>query len=190
MGQKKKAVSKALKVAGVVVPLATEYLPRVADFISDQVPNAVEKRQTLVSVPNLCVDGYLLTREQAEEQLRSKGLGATFVKSTVSDARIKYHKYSDGLIIGTNPKANTKVEPGSIIKVKYISQETIDRSAQMYKEAEERKRAAVQKKQAKKEQHKKQRSQVATGIKNGIGRVQAPFTKKFVMVEPDKREEK
>lgn len=178
-----KAISAAKTVLSVA-DAAEESLPKVINYLADQIPQAIEKQKQLVAVPDLCVDGYLLTTSQAEEQLKSKGLGVIFVEATLADADTKYREYCEGQVIGTNPKANAKVEPGSIVAVKYISQKVIDRSVQLYEEAEAHKIDITNRKKARKRKRNKKVGQVIQSVKDAPQMIPRPFTKKFVLVKP------
>ncbi len=170
------------------ITLVASRCASVAECIAEKISSSNGKKEKLVSVPDLCVDGYLLTMSQAEEQLKNKGLGVTFVESLLSDADVKYHEYCDGHIIGTYPKANTKVKPRTIITVKYIPQKVIDRSIQMYEEQMKRKAAKAEEKRARKNLRKKKMGQV-TGNVRGIPKMEPkPFSRKFVLVKTKQKE--
>lgn len=176
----KKAVSAAGAIEAVM-----QYGPSVLEFIEKHIP---EKKE-LVVVPDLCVDGYLLTTAQAEEQLKSKGLTVIFIEARLDDANIKYRGYSEGLVIGSDPKANTKVEPGSMIKVKYISQKVIDESMRLYKEIEAHKIDILNRKKAQKRQRNKKVSQAIQHVKDTPKMIPRPFVKKFVLVKSKPKSE-
>lgn len=151
-------------VSGVTAATSLLALAKpVADTIQDYASKTTEERKRLVSVPDLYSKEYPLSVEQAVELLNNCGLKSTLVKTSIDDSDVKYRKCFDSQVISTKPKRNQKVEPGTMILVKYITQEVIDESQKIFAEREARKNeSALQKKNKHLEREQKTKQIVQT----------------------------
>lgn len=139
------------------IALATAILPLVKpaiDTVTDYAGKAIEERKKLIAVPELYLKGYPLTAEQAIEVLNSCGLKATIIETPLSDANPKLRNCFDGQVVGSEPKAKHKVEPGRTISVKCITQKVIEESQRLYEESEIRKAEAKARRDERIEQSK------------------------------------
>lgn len=159
-------------VSGVTAATSLLALAKpVADTIQDYANKTTEERKRLVSVPELYSKEYPLSVEQAVELLNNCGLKSTLVKTSIDDSDIKYRKCFASQVISTKPKGKQKVEPGTMILVKYITQEVIDESQKLFEEQEARKNeVAVQKKNKQLEREQKTR-QIVENTRNKVQKV-------------------
>lgn len=169
-------------VAGITMAasLLSSAKPAI-DAVRDYADKTIEERKKLVAVPELYSKEYPLTKEQAVEILDSCGLKATLVKAVMSDADIQYRNCFDMQVIKSHPKAKQKVERGSSVLVKYITQEVIDECQHMYEIAEKQKAetqlAKVIKQEERKEKTKQMMTDVMSNAKRGIEKISV-FKKK------------
>lgn len=142
----------------------------------------IEERKKLITVPELYSKEYPLTIEQAVEILNGCGLNATLIKIQKVNAQIKYRTYFDTQVVKTDPGARQKVEPGTYIKIKYVTQEVIDESQHLYEESEKQKAERACEKlenQAKRKEKTKQATlDFIDTAKRGIEKVPTVFHKK------------
>ena len=164
-------IAAGITMAASVLPLVKPAIDAVRDYAD----KTIEERKKLVAVPELYSKEYPLTKEQAVEILDSCGLKATLVKAAISDANIQYRNCFDMQVIKSHPKAKQKVERGSSVLVKYITQEVIDESQKMYELAEKQKAemqiAKVTKQEERKEKTKQMMTDVMSNARKGIEKI-------------------
>lgn len=164
-------IAAGITMAASVLPLVKPAIDAVRDYAD----KTIEERKKLVAVPELYSKEYPLTKEQAVEILDSCGLKATLVKAAISDANVQYRNCFDMQVIKSHPKAKQKVERGSSVLVKYITQEVIDESQKMYELAEKQKAemqiAKVTKQEERKEKTKQMMTDVMSNAKKGIEKI-------------------
>lgn len=106
----------------------------------------------------------------------------------LTDAAIQYRYCFDFQVIKSHPKAKQKVERGTTVLVKYITQETIDESRRMFEAVEKQKEELSfekQRKKAERKEHMKEiKTEVLSAMQNTIKKVPATFLKS------DKKEDK
>lgn len=164
-------IAAGITMAASVLPLVKPAIDAVRDYAD----KTIEERKKLVAVPELYSKEYPLTKEQAVEILDSCGLKATLVKAAISDANVQYRNCFDMQVIKSHPKAKQKVERGSSVLVKYITQEVIDESQKMYELAEKQKAemqiAKVTKQEERKEKTKQMMTDVMSNARKGIEKI-------------------
>ena len=164
-------IAAGITMAASVLPLVKPAIDAVRDYAD----KTIEERKKLVAVPELYSKEYPLTKEQAVEILDSCGLKATLVKAAMSDANVQYRNCFDMQVIKSHPKAKQKVERGSSVLVKYITQEVIDESQKMYELAEKQKAemqiAKVTKQEERKEKTKQMMTDVMSNARKGIEKI-------------------
>ncbi len=158
-------IAAGVAMAASIVPLVKPAIDAVRDYAD----KTIEERKKLVSVPELYSKEYPLSVEQAVEILESCGLKATLVKMSTADANIQYRNCFDSQVIKSLPKSKTKVERGTAVLIKYITQEVIDESQQMFDISKKRKEEQHFEKSIKRTERKEKTKQVVSGI---IGTVQ------------------
>lgn len=158
-------IAAGVAMAASIVPLVKPAIDAVRDYAD----KTIEERKKLVSVPELYSKEYPLSVEQAVEILESCGLKATLVKMSTADANIQYCNCFDSQVIKSLPKSKTKVERGTAVLIKYITQEVIDESQQMFDISKKRKEEQHFEKSIKRTERKEKTKQVVSGI---IGTVQ------------------
>lgn len=129
----------AAGVLGVAIGLLSAAAPIVTTIV-DKLPAKSEDEkatQSIVAVPNLCMKGFPLTVEQAREKLSSEGFKMMANEIALKNAHPKYRHCSDLQVVDYAPKG--KARPGTMIDVRYATQELIDKSQKLFEEQEVRK---------------------------------------------------
>lgn len=174
----KKSSNKNVSGIAAGITMAASVLPLVKpaiDAVRDYADKSIEERKKLIAVPELYSKEYPLTIEQAVAILESCGLKATLVKAAISDADIKYRTCFDTQVIKSHPKAKQKVERGTSILVKYVTQEVIDESQRLYELSEKHKAEVQEAKLIKQAERKEKTKQAMTDAvdtaKRGIQKI-------------------
>lgn len=175
-------VNKIVSGVTAVTSLITLAKP-VADTIQDYASKTMKEQKHLVSIPELYSKEYPLSAEQAVELLNNCGLKSTLVKTSIDDANIKYRKCFASQVISTKPRGKQKVEPGTMVLVKYITQEVIDESKKIFEELKTRKNDATLRKKNKRLEWKQRTKQT---VQDARSKVQKVFQKN----KEDKNEQK
>lgn len=147
-------LAAGITMAASIIPLVKPAI----DTVKEYADKTIEERKKLIAVPELYSKEYPLAKEQAIELLDSCGLKATLVKASMADANVQYRNCFDMQVIKSNPKAKQKVERGTSILVKYITQEVIDESQRMY-ELSEKQKAEVQATKIARQTERKEKTQ-------------------------------
>ncbi|MCD8089298.1 MAG: hypothetical protein LUD81_01490 [Clostridiales bacterium] len=130
----------AMKAVGPYVnPFVNPLIESIVNPLADKLTETLEERKILVTVPELCANGFPLSTEQATKILTDCGLKIMLIELPLKEAEPKYKDCFVNQVIETQPKAKEKIEPGSTILVKYITQEIIDESKRLYTENEHKK---------------------------------------------------
>ncbi len=153
-------IAAGISMVASVLPLVKPAIVAVRDYAD----KSIEERKKLIAVPELYSKEYPLTIEQAVAILESCGLKATRVKSAISDADIKYRACFDTQVIKSHPKAKQKVERGTSVLVKYVTQEVIDESQRLYELSEKYKAEMQESKLIKQTERKEKTKQVLTDV--------------------------
>lgn len=168
-------IATGIAMAASVLPLVKPAIETVKEY-SDKI---IEDRKKLVSVPELYSKEYPLSIEQAAEILESCGLKMTTIKTSISDADIKFRNCFDLQVLKTKPKAKQKVERGSRVLVKYITQEVIDESQRMFELSEKHKRELSLEKSIRQAKQKEKTKRVIAGAvdaaKQGVKKIPTVF---------------
>lgn len=163
-------VNKIVSSVSTATTLLTVAKP-VVDTIQDYTSKTIEERKRLISVPELYSKEYPLSVEQAVELLNNCGLKSTLIKTSIDDADIKYRKYFASQVISTKPKGKQKVEPGTMVLVKYITQEVIDESQKIFEELEAKKNGAALQKKNKHLEREQRTKQIMQDARNKVQKV-------------------
>ena len=164
---KKGGINLDFSVSNTVVPLAKPAI----DLACEQINASAEQHRQLIEVPELYSKGFPLSVEQAIKQLEERGLTYELIPLSLNDASEKYWNCISSQVIETLPAAKQKVKPGSRILVKYITQDVIDKSKEMYDHAENQK--LLQKEKA-----KQAVSDAFGAAKKGVQKIPSIFAKK------------
>lgn len=176
-----KKIVNGIKGAATAASAAATII-QLAEPVIDYLDKRIEERKKLATVPELYLKEYPLTVEQAVEILNGCGLKATLVEIPKVAARIQYRTYFDTQVVKTEPRAKQKVEPGTYIKIKYITQEVINESQRLYEESERQKAEKACEKLENQTKRKEKTRQVMSDFmdtaKKGIEKVPTVFHKK------------
>lgn len=171
-------IATGIAMAASIVPLVKPAIEAVRDYAD----KTIEERKKLVVVSKLYSSEYRTTSEQAVEILTSLGLKAVLSPTLIDDADGKYRNCINNQVIKSEPKARQKVEPGTTVRVLYITQEVIDESRCLFNESEKRKAELLLEKSIKrserKEKTKRVVSDVADTVKRGVGKIPSVLHKK------------
>ncbi|MCD8159086.1 MAG: hypothetical protein LUD77_09395 [Clostridiales bacterium] len=152
----------AIGTKGSVVGAAAEAAAPAVNKTVEVVNEMLEERKRLVAVPEVGDSNFPLSLEQATELINKNSLEVISIAISITDADKKYRNYINNQVVETKPKVGQKVEPGSSVLVKYITQEVIDESKRIYEENENQKAQRAQErleKKAQKAQKAKERSE-------------------------------
>lgn len=176
---------KNVENAATGIAMVASVLPLVKpaiDAVRDYTDKTIEERKKLIAVPELYSKEYPLTVEQAIELLSGCSLKAIPIKVSIKDADIKYRDCFDFQVIKSQPRAKQKVEPGTSILIKYLTQDVIDESQRLFADLEKRKKQIELEKSVKrserKEKTKKVLSNVTSKVKIGIEKIPTIHNKK------------
>lgn len=194
MSEKKSSKNNACGIAAGITMIAS-VVPLVKpaiDAIREYTDKMIEERRKLVVVPELYSKEYPLSVEQAVELLESCGLKSTLVKMSIADADARYRNCFDSQVIKSHPKAKQKVERGTGVLLKYITQEVIDESQRMFELDEKRKEELSLEKSVKQAEQKDKAKRVVSDVigtvQNGFKKVPSVFHKTTEKEEQDEQE--
>lgn len=159
-------IATGIAMAASILPLVKPAIDAVRDYAD----KTIEERKKLVIVPKLYSSEYRTTSEQAIEILTSLGLKAVLSPTLIADADGKYRNCINNQVIKSEPKAKQKVEPGTTVRVLYITQEVIDESQRLFDESEKQKEEQLLKKSIRRSQRKEKTKQVASGVTDAVKR--------------------
>ena len=120
-------------IVGAVTPLAVELI--------DRIPKKEElaPSEELIFMPELCSKKFPLKLDEAKELLDSRGLKALPIEVRIRDAHVRYKDCFDLQVVACNKKANSKLKPGEVVIIQYVTREVIDESLRIFEEAERQK---------------------------------------------------
>ena len=134
-----------------LVPAIEPTINKVVDKVAEE----IEKQNDLISVPDTYAKGFPLTINQALDLVSSADLKATACELTIKEADPKYKDCVESQVIASNPPQRKKVKPGSMVFLKYITQDVIDESQRLFDEQEKQKAETKAEKAAKFAEQKK-----------------------------------
>ncbi|MCC8131938.1 MAG: hypothetical protein LIO72_09440 [Ruminococcus sp.] len=175
------AAALATLVTGAVVGVYKLSKPLIDD-VSERAGMVMERRRSLVPIPDLCSADMIYSVGEAVDALSNCGLTSHLVEAKMQEADVKYCECFDGQVILTVPHANKKVEPGTSVEVKYITRAVIDESKRILEEQErKREQLALEKSEKRAERSEKAKQVVSDAIettKGGVAKIPAAFHKK------------
>ena len=170
-GVDKKNNGVGVKIIEVAIPAAIGVVAKMADKAIDK-PDVNENK---IKIPDLYRKGFELELEQAIQILDDFGLKAAPSKISLKEANTKYKDYINNQVLDSNPKQGTYVNQGSIVYLKYITQDVINASQKMFDDNTQAKQDAKEKKTheklERKEKMKETISETMVAAKNNIGKI-------------------
>ena len=103
---------------------------------ANKVKDALQDR---AMIPALYEKDCLLTVEEAKALLESNGFKMLPLELKVTEADIRYKDCFEFQVVSSKPRQNRKVNPGSTVIVRYVTQSVIDESKKLFEESERRK---------------------------------------------------
>ena len=76
---------------------------------------------------------------EAKELIEGHGLKALPLEVRIRDAHVRYKDCFDLQVVACNKKANSKLKPGEVVIIQYVTREVIDESLRIFEEAERQK---------------------------------------------------
>lgn len=93
----------------------------------------------MISMPELCSKKFPLKLDEAKELIEGHGLKALPIEVRIRDAHVRYKDCFDLQVVACNKKANSKLKPGEVVIIQYVTREVIDESLRIFEEAERQK---------------------------------------------------
>lgn len=130
---------------GLVAGIVSAVTPVAIEFI-DRIPrkDETEPSEELISMPELCSKKFPLKLDEAKELIEGHGLKALPIEVRIRDAHVRYKDCFDLQVVACNKKANSKLKPGEVVIIQYVTREVIDESLRIFEEAERQKAALKQ----------------------------------------------
>lgn len=175
MADSQKQNSNAGNVLGLAIGLISAASPVVIEFIK-RFPKESKADEVLTPVPALYAKGFPLTVEQASIKLSSEGFGVIASELTLREANPKYRECFPMQVVSSDPKSHTKKKPGTIVTIRYVTQEVIEESQKLFDEAEKKK---ADEKGRRLETRQKQVEQVKQKTTEVVGKTRDNFGKIF-----------
>ena len=125
---------------GLVAGIVSAVTPVAIEFI-DRIPrkDETEPSEELISMPELCSKKFPLKLDEAKELIEGHGLKALPIEVRIRDAHVRYKDCFDHQVVACNKKANSKLKPGEVVIIQYVTREVIDESLRIFEEAERQK---------------------------------------------------
>lgn len=125
---------------GLVAGIVSAVTPVAIEFI-DRIPrkDETEPSEELISMPELCSKKFPLKLDEAKELIEGHGLKALPIEVRIRDAHVRYKDCFDLQVVACNKKANSKLKPGEVVIIQYVTREVIDESLRIFEEAERQK---------------------------------------------------
>ena len=184
-GAEKKNNGIGAQFIAVAVPAAVDVAVKIANKAMDK----QDKKENDITVPDLYRKGFELELDQAIRILDDFGLKAAPSKIGPKEANEKYKDCMDMQVVDSNPKQGSSVNPGTLVYVKYITQDVIDESQKIFDENNRKKQAVKEekalKKQKRKEYLKESVSETIDSAKRGLEKI---FKKDRKAIEAGKGE--
>lgn len=158
-----KSATGTTALVATIATAAIGIIPAVMDKL-DQISTKREESKSFAIVPQLYKKGFPLELDQATEILANANLKAIPSKLNIKEAHPRYKDCFDMQVISADPKPEQKVEVGSSVVVRYITQEVIEESQRLFDEEEERKAAQREQRKAAMDNAAKKVKQGVTGI--------------------------
>lgn len=140
-----KNLGKIGAIVGGVVGIISAIEP-ITEIVSNKILDRTEERKEFIEVPPLYIKDFPVTIEQAVEVVNMCGLKAIPSKLPAQNILPKYKDCIENQVISSTPSQKTKVKPGTVVVIQYITQDVIDECQKIFKELEERKIEEKQKK--------------------------------------------
>lgn len=137
-GKKKLEVGVVLCAVGKVVydnliqPQLEKIINEIAAKLDKEIKNSKDGK---VTIPDLCQPDFPLDVNTVVALLEEKKFKTVTAPLQVKDAKSKYKDCIDNQVVEI-PKQGKRVEIGSILKIKYITQDVIDASIAIFEDEE------------------------------------------------------
>lgn len=152
-------VLSALTIAPAIITAVEELIDKLPDIPSK------------VGVPQLYDPDFKVERDDAVTALTGAGLSVVSSKLDLKEANPKYRDYFDFQVVGPILKRGQKVQAGSIVFIKYITQEVIDESQRLFEELEKQEAEKKRIKNEKRDQQKEQRQRAVADATDKVKRL-------------------
>ena len=126
------------KITGNVVGIANS-VDSLATLATPVVEHVIENRKSLITIPELYGSDFTLGLKQAKELLDHYHLESMDVKLSVQEAKEEYRNCFDSQVVDSKPKHKQKVQPGTVVVLRYVTSEVIEESQRLFEESEKQK---------------------------------------------------
>lgn len=162
-----KAGGVLFAIGGIVYKITEPYIRDFINAIVKSMTKQIQKsKDGTITIPNLYQPDFPLDVDIVVSLLEEQNFKVATSKLQMKDANAKYKDCINNQVVGTNPRHGKKVEVGSIITVRYISQDVIDASQKMFNDKEKNKSEKKEIKNIQKQEHKEQRKEKFSYIVN------------------------
>lgn len=148
------AIKALVKAAVELHELAAPAIPVVNEKLQKLQEQRKKKAETQVYIPPLYDKGFALGLVEVTDELERLGFRVMTSKMRLQDANPRLRNCFDGQVLGSTPSHKRRVDRGSTIVVRYITQEVIDESRRLYEETERLKQEKLRRRKEKLEQTK------------------------------------
>lgn len=150
-----------IAVASAVIGLAKP----VIDMIDEKRKERAEERKDWVTIPELCSKSAPMKLDCAIDILEKLNLKAASNSVNLNSADVKYKNCFDLQVVEINQKQKSKVPPGTLVVLTYVTSEIIEESKRLFDESESRKsNAALEKSKKRLEQKEKHKKLIANTL--------------------------
>ena len=167
-------LSSVGKIAGEVVGIA-DSVDSLATLATPVIEHVIETRKTLIMIPELYGDDFSMGLEQAKELLDHYGLRHMEVALNLNEAKEDYRNCFDSQVVDSKPKQKQKVQPNTVVVLRYVTSEVVEESQRLFEESEKEKEEAEAIKSAKKLEQKEKAKhsflEFSDKAKGGIGKI-------------------
>ena len=115
---------------GIIAPVITATIPVIKEIVEKK------PQKNLIRIPVLYGKHVALSVNDAKTILENCGLKTIARKISNCEANPKFRNHFDNQVIFSNPSSGKKVDSGTTVYLKYITQDVIEKSKMLYEEKE------------------------------------------------------
>lgn len=156
-------IAQVGKITGDVVGIASS-VDSLATLATPVVEHVIENRKNLITIPELYGKNYSLGLKQAKELLSHYNLETMDVELSVKEAKEEYRNCFDFQVVDSKPKPKQKVQPGTVIVLRYVTPEVIAESQKLFEASEKQKSEIESEKLLKRSEQQEKAKEVITDI--------------------------
>lgn len=178
-------IAQVGKITGDVVGIAGS-VDSLATLATPVVEHVIENRKNLITIPELYGKDFSLGLKQAKELLSHYNLETMDVELSVKEAKEEYRNCFDFQVVDSKPKQKQKIQPGTIVVLRYVTPEVIKESLKLFEESEKQKAELESEKLLKRSE---QQEKAKEAIADTIEKTKKGFSKLLNMRNKEKKNE-